>query len=121
MTRSVAILGGGIAGLAAAYELTKMQREGADLTFTLFEATGRLGGILETERQAGFVVECGPDGWVSEKPWARDLAEELGLKDDLLPSNDATRKTYVLHRGTLQAMPDNMRMMVPVDLEAVEA
>ena len=120
MARTIAVIGGGIAGLSAAYELAKMQREGADLSFTLFEATDRLGGILETQRERGFIAECGPDGWVSDKPWARELAEELGLADQLLPSNDDTRKTYVLHRGQLQAMPDNMRMMVPVDLEAVD-
>lgn len=120
MARSIAVVGGGVAGLAAAYQLARLQSEGHDLSFKLFEQSDRLGGILETHRESGFVVECGPDGWVTEKPWARELAEEMGLGADLLASNDETRRTYVLHRGRLEAMPDNMRMMVPADLDAVE-
>jgi protoporphyrinogen/coproporphyrinogen III oxidase len=57
---------------------------------------------------------------VTEKPWARELAEELGLADEVMPSNDATRKTYVLIDKKLQAMPDGMRMMVPADLDALD-
>lgn len=121
MTRSVLVVGGGIAGLATAYELRKLQHDGADLSFTLVEQSNRLGGILETERKDGFVVECGPDGWVSEKPWARDLAVELGLEDQLLLSNDAERVTYVLHNGRLEPMPDGMRMMVPANLQSLES
>jgi oxygen-dependent protoporphyrinogen oxidase len=86
----------------------------------LFEASTRLGGIIETVHEGGFVIECGPDAWVTEKPWARELAEELGLADEVMPSNDATRKWYVLIDKKLQAMPDGMRMMVPTDLDALD-
>ena len=124
MPKHVLILGGGIAGLTAAYELTRLQQGGADLAFTLIEKSDRLGGTVETERRStvagDFVVDLGPDGWVSEKPWARDLAIELGLGDQLLPSNDADRVTWVLHGGRLQAMPEGMRMVVPSDLAALE-
>ena len=65
-------------------------------------------------------MELGPDGWVSEKPWARELAIELGLGDQLLPSNDAERVTWVLHNGSLQALPEGMRMMVPTRLESLK-
>jgi oxygen-dependent protoporphyrinogen oxidase len=81
----------------------------------------RLGGIIETVREGGFVIECGPDAWVTEKPWACELAEELGLGDELMPSNDATRKTYILLENKLRPMPDGMRMMVPGDLDALDA
>lgn len=111
-----AVIGGGIAGLAVAYELAL-----ADADFTLFEASGRVGGIIETVRERGFVVECGPDAWVTEKPWARELAVELGLESELLPSNDATRRTYIAGRDGLTAIPDGMRMMVPTNLEALDA
>jgi oxygen-dependent protoporphyrinogen oxidase len=116
--KRVAIIGGGIAGLAAAYELA---RGGAAVQGVLFEASTRLGGIVETVREGGFVIECGPDAWVTEKPWARELAVELGLGDEVMASNDAKRKTYVLIDKKLQAMPDGMRMMVPVDLDALDA
>jgi oxygen-dependent protoporphyrinogen oxidase len=119
--KRVAVIGGGVAGLAATYELARMARDGAGVEVVLFEASTRLGGIVETVREGGFVIECGPDAWVSEKPWARELAEELGLGDEAMPSNDAGRKTYVLIDKKLQAMPDGMRMMVPSNLDALDA
>jgi protoporphyrinogen/coproporphyrinogen III oxidase len=118
--KRVAIIGGGIAGVAAAYELARMARDGAAVQVVLFESATRLGGIVETVHEGEFVMECGPDAWVTEKPWARELAEELGLGDELMASNDATRKTYVLIDHHLQAMPDGMRMMVPSDLNALD-
>jgi protoporphyrinogen/coproporphyrinogen III oxidase len=117
--KRVAIVGGGVAGLAAAYELARQAYDGAALQVVLFEASTRLGGIIETVHEGEFVIECGPDAWVTEKPWARELAEELGLGDEVIASNDATRKTYVLADKKLQAMPDGMRMMVPSNLDAL--
>ena len=108
----VAVIGGGIAGVSAAYELAR-----SGVEFTLYEASGRLGGIVETVRRDGFVVECGPDSWVTEKPWARELAVELGLEDEIIPSNDRWRKTYIVRGRELVAMPDGMRMMVPTKWE----
>jgi oxygen-dependent protoporphyrinogen oxidase len=118
--KRVAIVGGGVAGVTAAYELSQLARRGAPLQGVLFEASTRLGGIIETVHEGGFVIECGPDAWVTEKPWARELAEELGLVDEVMASNDATRKTYVLVDKKLQALPDGMRMMVPADLDALD-
>ena len=119
--KRIAIVGGGVAGLTAAYELAQLARHGAEIEVVLFESTTHLGGIVETVREGGFVIECGPDGWVTEKPWAKALVEDLGLGDELIPSNDADRKTYILIDGHLKAMPDGMRMMVPVDLTALDA
>ena len=90
VSRRIAIAGGGISGLATAYQLAC---EGVE--FVLFEASERLGGIVETVHRQGFVIECGPDSWVTEKPWARELAVELGLEDQIIPSNDQWRRTYV--------------------------
>ena len=115
MEPRIAIIGGGIAGVTAAWQL---QRLGA--RYTLFEASNRLGGTVETIRRDGFVVEGGPDGWVSEKPWARELAIELGLREELIGSKDADRVTWILQQGKLMAMPDGMRMMVPTSLAALE-
>jgi len=122
--KRIAIVGGGIAGVTAAWQLARLAAEGVLVEAVLFESSSRLGGIVETVRKDGFTIECGPDGWVTEKPWARELAEELGLGDQLVPSNDATRKTYVVSdaKGNpeLIAMPDAMRMMVPSDLDALD-
>lgn len=111
----IAIVGGGISGVATAYELARRDRS----EFVLYEASPRLGGIVETVRQDGFVIECGPDSWVAEKPWARELAVELGLEDEIIPSQDHRRRTYLLHGESLVPMPDGMRMMVPADLESI--
>jgi protoporphyrinogen/coproporphyrinogen III oxidase len=108
--KRIAIAGGGISGLATAYQLAC---DGVE--FTLFEASDRLGGIVETVRSQGFVIECGPDSWVTEKPWARELAVELGLEDQIIASNDQSRRTYVQQGSEAQLVPipDGMRMMVP--------
>jgi protoporphyrinogen/coproporphyrinogen III oxidase len=108
--KRIAIAGGGISGLATAYQLAC---DGVE--FTLFEASDRLGGIVETVRSQGFVIECGPDSWVTEKPWARELAVELGLEDQIIPSNDQSRRTYVQQGSEAQLVPipDGMRMMIP--------
>jgi oxygen-dependent protoporphyrinogen oxidase len=123
--KKIAIVGGGIAGLAAAYELELARKRGAEIDWQLYEAGERLGGIVETTRlktEAGeYVLEGGPDAWVTDKPWARELAIELGLEAELICSNDATRKTYILIDGKLEAMPDGMRMMVPEDLSTLES
>ena len=124
--KRIAIIGGGIAGLTAAYELARQAREGAQVEAVLFESSNRLGGLIETVREGGFTVEAGPDGWVSAKPWARELAIELGLESELIASNDATRRTHIFltthdqPSGRLVPMPDGLHMMVPTNLAALE-
>jgi oxygen-dependent protoporphyrinogen oxidase len=118
--RRIAIIGGGIAGLTAAYELARLAREGIAVEAVLFESSNRFGGLIETVREGGFTVECGPDAWVTAKPWARELAIELNLEDELLPSNDATRQTWIYLNNQLVPMPPGMNMMVPTNLAALE-
>ncbi len=121
----IAILGGGIAGLAAAYELEQQRKAGKPLDWHLFEASNRFGGTVQTTRRETpdgvYILEGGPDAWVTDKTWARDLAEELGLGDEIIASNEAGKKTYVWLNGGLVAMPDRMRMMVPEDLSTLDA
>src|SRR5256885_17257465 len=102
----IAIIGGGISGLSAAYGLEKQQRKGAELNYVLFEASARLGGVLCTERVGDNVIGAGPDSFLTEKPWAADLCRELGLGDQLIGSNDSERGTYILLNGSLVAPPD---------------
>jgi oxygen-dependent protoporphyrinogen oxidase len=122
--KRIAIVGGGISGLAAAYELEQQRRNGASVEWELFEASGRLGGLLSTTRvempSGRFVMEDGPDGWVTEKPWARELAEELGLGGEVIACNEERRRTLVLVGERMEAMPQRMRMMVPEDLDALQ-
>jgi protoporphyrinogen/coproporphyrinogen III oxidase len=120
----IAIVGGGIAGLAAAFELELQRRAGKPVDWHLFEASDRFGGIVSTTRletaEGAFVLEDGPDGWVAEKPWAEQLARELGLGEQILPCNEAEKCTYLWLDGRLVAMPPRMRLMVPEDLSALE-
>ena len=111
-----AIIGGGITGLAAAFELEKARAAGAAVEYTLFEARNRLGGSLSSEIVNGAVLERGPDSFLSEKPAAAELCRELGLGAELLPSNDAERKTYIVVRNRLVALPDGLMFLVPTKL-----
>ena len=111
--KRIAIIGGGIAGLSAAFYLEKARRAGANLQWVLFEKSDRLGGVIETERRDGFVIEAGPDSFLSIKPDASRLCQELALGDQLIPSNDATRKTYILVKGKLVPIPHGLEFMVP--------
>jgi len=111
-----AIIGGGIAGLAAAYELEMARAAGAAVEYTLFEARGRLGGALSSEIVGGSVLERGPDSFLTEKPAAAELCRELGLGAELTPSNDVARKTYILVRNRLVALPDGLMFLVPTKL-----
>jgi len=115
MTR-IAIVGGGISGLSAAFTLEELRRAGADVDYRLYESSPRLGGVLRTEEVDQCLVEAGPDSFVTEKPWAADLCRSLGLGDQLIGSNDADRKTYILTRGKLVEMPDGLMFLVPTKI-----
>lgn len=104
----VAIVGGGISGLAAAYYLSRSGH-----ACTLVEPSPRLGGVIRTESVDGCVIEAGPDSFLSQKPWALQLIRELGLAGDVIGSNDHLRKTYILRHGKLAPMPDGLLMMIP--------
>jgi len=111
--RRIAVLGGGISGLTAAYTLAQAREAGAPIEEFLIEGSQRLGGVIQTEHIEGFVVEGGPDSFISEKPEAAALCRELGLGDSLIGSNDAERKTYILHHGQLVPLPDGLMLLVP--------
>ena len=111
--KRVAIIGGGIAGLSAAYFLEKSRRDGAALEWTLFEKSERLGGVIRTEHSDGYVLEAGPDSFLTVKPDAAQLCRDLGIGDQLISSNDAERKTYIVVKGRLMAIPDGLQFMVP--------
>ena len=111
--KRIAIIGGGIAGLSAAFYLERARRSGADLQWTLLEKSERLGGVIRTEQHDGFVLEAGPDSFLTAKPEAARLCRELGIGAELIGSNDASRKTYILVRGKLVPIPQGLEFMVP--------
>ena len=111
--KRVAIIGGGIAGLSAAYYLEQARQRGADLEWTLFEKSDRLGGVILTEHRNGFVLEAGPDSFLTIKPEGAQLCRDLGIADQLISSNDAGRKTYIVVKGRMVPIPDGLEFMVP--------
>jgi oxygen-dependent protoporphyrinogen oxidase len=114
--KRIAIIGGGVSGLAAAFALEKRRRAGLALEYGLFESSSRLGGVILTETVDGCLVEAGPDSFLSEKPWAADLCRETGVGDQLIGSNDGERRTYILVNGRLVPMPDGLMFMVPTKI-----
>lgn len=116
MTR-VVVIGGGITGLAAAHRATELARErGGALDLRVLEARGRLGGTIESARVDGFLLETGPDSFLSEKPWGLALVRRLGIEDRLVRTDDRFRKTFVWHRGRLHALPDGFQLLAPTRL-----
>jgi oxygen-dependent protoporphyrinogen oxidase len=106
MKRRVVVVGGGIAGLAAAHRLTELQNENAlDLEIALLEGSTRLGGAIATEQVGDFVVEAGPDSFITEKPWALRLCERLGLASRLVATQSATKRS-TSSIGTNSSLPE---------------
>ncbi|MBN2116108.1 MAG: protoporphyrinogen oxidase [Anaerolineales bacterium] len=116
----IAIVGGGIAGLSAAYYARKKFPEAE---ITLLESSDRWGGKITTDRLAfddgQFVIEGGPDTFLATKPWGVALCKELGLSDRLHGTNPHKKNTYVLNRNRLLPLPDGLAMMIPTNIEAI--
>lgn len=106
----LAVIGGGIAGLAAAWEGLQ---QGAEVV--VLEAGGRLGGKIQTERADGRVIEHGPDSFVAYRPAALALIRELGMEEDVI-STRGTRKVFLRSRGRMRRLPDGMGMVLPTRL-----
>ena len=109
-TKRVAIIGGGISGLAAAYQLARQRLE---LEVVMFEASDSWGGKIKTVRTGGFVIEGGPDTFLASKPWGVRLCKDLGLEDELQGTNPSQKNTYVLNQQALKPLPDGLTMMIP--------
>jgi oxygen-dependent protoporphyrinogen oxidase len=108
------IVGGGIAGLAAAHRALEIAGErGLSLDLTVLEARERLGGTIATERAGGFLVEAGPDSFLSEKPWALALCRRLGLEHRLVGTDERFRKTLVWRGGRLYPLPEGFQLLAP--------
>ena len=114
--KRIAIVGGGVSGLSAAYALEQQRRAGTQVEYVVFESGSRMGGVMVTERAEGCLIEAGPDSFLTEKPWAIDLCRQIGLEKELIGSNDAERKTYILVNGRLVVMPDGLMFMVPTKI-----
>jgi protoporphyrinogen/coproporphyrinogen III oxidase len=116
----IVIVGGGIAGLSAAYYATKKLPESQ---ITLIESSDRWGGKITTDRVSfdggQFIIEGGPDTFLATKPYATALCKELGLGERLHGTNPKQKNTYVLHHNKLEPLPDGLAMMIPTNVQAI--
>ena len=116
----IVIIGGGIAGLSAAYYATKKL---ADAQITLLESSDHWGGKIITDRvtfdDGTFIIEGGPDTFLATKLYATALCKELGLSDRLHGTNPNQKNTYVLHHNKLEPLPDGLAMMIPTNVQAI--
>ena len=117
--KRIIIIGGGIAGLGAAYKVARTASEGHEVEFILVEKDPRLGGKIQTEivpdplEKGKFVVDGGPDCFLTEKPACHRIAKLTRIFDDELPTDDSRRKTWILSKGKLHQMPDGVMMFAP--------
>ena len=108
MQHHVIIVGGGISGLAAAHHLSD-----APVKVTLLEASNRLGGTIHTEHRDGFLLERGPDSFISEKPQALALTKRLGLESQLIQTNEKLRRSFIVRNGRLRTVPEGFQLLAP--------
>jgi oxygen-dependent protoporphyrinogen oxidase len=117
--KRIVIIGGGVAGLGAAFKVKRAASEGHDLEFLLVEKDRRLGGKIQTEmvpdpsEQGRFVVDGGPDCFLTEKPACHRIARLTGIFDDELPTDESRKRTWILSRGKLHQMPEGVMMFAP--------
>jgi oxygen-dependent protoporphyrinogen oxidase len=110
----VAVIGGGVAGLAAAHRLIEMSRR-SDIACVpaLFEAAPRLGGVIDTRRIGDYLVEAGPDSFITNKPGGVGLCRRLGIEDRLLPTDERYRRSLVVRRGRPVPVPEGFLLLAP--------
>jgi len=112
--RRIVVLGGGITGLVTAYRLIRGSADrGLQLEVVVVDASDRFGGSIETVHEAGFVIERGPDCFLSTKPEAIALCRELGLENRLNGTNSAHRRSFVLKNGRLLPVPKGFYLLGP--------
>ena len=117
MSRRIIVIGAGIAGLASAHRIVELNQERSlNLEVFLLEASPRLGGSIATERVNDFLVEGGPDSFITEKPSALRLCERLGLTSRLVSTQSAYQKIYVVYRGKLEPLPEGFFLLAPTRL-----
>jgi oxygen-dependent protoporphyrinogen oxidase len=106
----IAIIGGGISGLAAAHRLRELLPR---CKLSLFEASHRLGGVLETVERDGFLIERSADNFLTAPPAALELCRRLGMENELVPTDESRRRAFVVRKGRLVPIPEGFYLMSP--------
>ncbi len=112
--KKIVIIGGGITGLSTAYFLREaIKKEELPLDLCLIESSQRLGGKITSEQVDGFVIEGGPDSFITQKKWGMALIQQLGLADRLVQTHPVEKSVFILSKGRLVPMPQGFNLMVP--------
>lgn len=120
MHKKVAVIGAGITGLTAAYEIFKISKEiGRPIEVKIFEKSSKPGGVFATEKVDGFLIEGGPDSFELYKPAPLELAKELGIEDEVIDANEEKHVTFLYINGKLQEIPRGLLGLVPQNLVAL--
>jgi oxygen-dependent protoporphyrinogen oxidase len=112
--KRICVVGAGIAGLAAAHRVVELAREaGTPLDVRLLESRDRPGGSIVTDRHDGLLIEGGPDSFITQKPWGLALCRRIGLESEIIPTNPACRRTFVVRKGRLHPIPEGFLLLAP--------
>ena len=115
--KRVAIVGGGITGLTVCYRLQRaIQQDHLPLEVILLESSDRLGGIIHTHHDHNLLVEHGPDSFITNKPWAVELCDELEMSEAYVGTTTAHRQSFIVRHGALRPVPKGLYLMVPGSL-----
>lgn len=110
----ITIIGAGVSGLAAAYRLLELSKEkNIPLELNILDGGNKAGGTLSTIEQNGFLMEEGPDCFITEKPAALELCKKLGLEDQLIKTNQSLKQSFILKGTKLHPIPEGFYMLAP--------
>src|SRR5262245_33198689 len=116
-SRRIAVIGGGLSGLAAAYRLIELSRNtDTSLDLVLFEAAAKVGGVIATQRFGEYLVEMGADSFITNKPAAVNLCRRIGLEDQLIETDPTYRRSLVLRKGKPVAVPEGFMLLSPAKI-----
>ncbi len=120
LARRIAVVGGGVTGLAAAHRLLELSRErGWPLDVTLLEASERVGGVFGSRRVGEYLVETGADSFITNKPWGVNLCRRIGLESHLIPTDARYRRSLVLRNGKPVGVPEGFMLLAPAKVSSV--
>ena len=115
--KRIVVIGGGITGLAAAHRiLERCAGASQPVEVVLLEAGSQVGGIIKTKERDGFIIERGPDSFITEKPEALSLVRRLGLEPHLINTNNSHRRSFVVRSNRLLPVPDGFNLLAPARL-----
>ena len=117
--RTILVIGAGVAGLAAARRLHALaEKEHTPIELRVLEASDHASGVIATESRDGFLLEQGPDSFLSENPRMLELCRELGIENELIGTQARHQKTLIVHNGRLVPLPQGFYLIAPQNIPA---